>query len=270
MQNDLFWYDEKEDGSFVTPSFKEPDLFGGPSEDKFIMSSETEKQCENPLDLNQKSEYFQSETKSDYLDKTCLFNVAPIIDHSEIPLTDCYQFDKKNKHEASLEGDTVVCSHYGCSVPLNNCCTGVGEFYGENPADYNYLRMKETDSNDFLGNVVEDIPHADIDSSPSKTINKNLNYSANNSLTNDWFEGSKGSSDKHIKVTEKDFTVNGIYDYDVDNSGKINEEINAPEAAADGDDVPADEILMYDTHEDEYEVFDLRIIHRKNRFVGCT
>lgn len=28
------------------------------------------------------------------------------------------------------------------------------------------------------------------------------------------------------------------------------------------------ELQMYDNHEDEYEIFDLRIIHRKNRFNG--
>lgn len=31
----------------------------------------------------------------------------------------------------------------------------------------------------------------------------------------------------------------------------------------------ANELLMYDNHEDEYEIFDLRIIHRKNRFNCC-
>lgn len=270
MQNDLFWYDEKDDGSFMTPSFRGPDLFGCPSEDKFIMSLETDKQSENPLDLNHKSEVFQSEIKVDYLDKTCLFDVAPVVHESEIPLIDYYQFDTKNKLEAGLEVDTAVCSHYGCSVPLSDCCTGAGEFYGENPANYNHLRMKETHSNDFLGKLVEDIPHTDIDIIPHKSIDKSFNYSANRGLTNHWVEGSKGSSGQHFKVTEKDFILNGIYNYGVDNGEKVNEEISALEAAANDDDVPADEILMYDTREDEYEVFDLRIIHRKNRFVGHT
>ncbi|KAF3433433.1 hypothetical protein FNV43_RR24535 [Rhamnella rubrinervis] len=265
MQNDLFWYDEKDDGSFMTPSFRGPDFLGCPSEDKFIMSSETDKQCENPLDLNHKSEEFHPEIEVDYLDKTCLFDVAPVVHESEIPLIDYYQFDTKNKYEAGLEIDIAVHSHYGCSAPFSDCCTGAGEFYGENPANYNHMRMKENHSNDFLGKLVEDIPHTDIDFIPHKSTNKSFNNSANRGSTDDWVEGSKGSSDQQFKVADKDFLLNGIYNYDVDNGEKVNEEINAPEAAANGDCVSADEILMYDTREDEYEVFDLRIIHRKNR-----
>ncbi|XP_024927641.3 uncharacterized protein LOC107413850 [Ziziphus jujuba] len=247
MQNDLFWYDEKDDGNFMTPSFKGPDFLGCPSEDKFIMSTETDNQCDNLLDLKHKSEKFRSELDIDYLDKTCLFNVAPVVDESKVPLMDYYQVDKKNMLEKDFEGDALICSHYGCSASFSNCCTGGGEFCSENPETFNYL-IKETDSNDFLGKLVHDIPYTD----PHKSINKGSNYSA------------KGSSDQNVKVTERDFILNGIFDYDVGND-EINKELNEQEAAENGVNIPADEILMYGTREDEYEVFDLRIIHRKNR-----
>lgn len=226
MQNDMLWYDEKGNGNFVTPSLGGPNFLGCPSEDKFMMSTETENQCVNPLDLKHKAEEFQLEIDIDYLDKTCLFNIPPVVGKSEVPLVDYYQVDKKNMLEKDFEGEAFVCSHRGCSMPFSNCCTGAGEFCDENPENYNYLKMEETDSNDFLGKLVEDIPYTD----PHKRINKSSNYSA------------KGSSDQNIK------------------------EHNEPEAEANGDNIPADEILMYDTREDEYEVFDLRIIHRKNRF----
>ncbi|KAK4579529.1 hypothetical protein RGQ29_029268 [Quercus rubra] len=183
LQNDLFWYDEKDNGDFMTPSYEGPDFFGCPSEDKFVMTSENKKQR-------------------------------------------------------------------------------AGGFYGGNPADYRNLSSKETDLNDIQLEFVGDIP-ADCDSAAQHKINKTT-YSVKRGSTNDWVEDCKGSPDFHIKVAEKDFVPNGIESYEFEDSGKVNVEPQEPDAAAEAEDV-TDELLMYNTNDDEYEVFDLRIIHRKNR-----
>ncbi|KAM1655664.1 hypothetical protein EV2_008111 [Malus domestica] len=80
MQNDLFWHDEKDDGDFMTLCFEGPDFFACPTEDKFIMTSDTDKGNEKMLDLNHKSEAFQPEISLDCLDKSCLTNVSPVDD----------------------------------------------------------------------------------------------------------------------------------------------------------------------------------------------
>uniref|UniRef100_A0A2P2QPN6 Uncharacterized protein MANES_07G130000 n=1 Tax=Rhizophora mucronata TaxID=61149 RepID=A0A2P2QPN6_RHIMU len=58
---------------------------------------------------------------------------------------------------------------------------------------------------------------------------------------------------------------NGSDDYEVGDGGDVNGEELEPRNAADGEGVHADEFLMSNVQEDDYEVFNLRIIHRKNR-----
>ncbi|EEF28999.1 ATP binding protein, putative [Ricinus communis] len=75
LQNDFYWYDEKDEGNFMTPSFNALDYLGGPSEDKFVMTSETVNQSENSLGLYGNTEEFEVEANDDYLDQPCLFNM---------------------------------------------------------------------------------------------------------------------------------------------------------------------------------------------------
>ncbi|BBG98060.1 Protein kinase superfamily protein [Prunus dulcis] len=225
MQNDLFWHDEKDDGDFMTPCFEGPDFFACPSEDKYIMTSDTDKQNENLPGLNFKSEAFQSDISLDYLDKNCLTNISPVDDKSELYVTDHYNFDKKNNLEGGFE---------------------------EEPEDVLPLLLQST----FTIAVLGDIPPTDIGSATNHRISK--------SSKNDRVENFKGSSGLDGKVVEKDFMQKGIDGYGVGDS-EVNEEPCEPEAAADGDGVDTDEVLIYNANEDEYEVFELRIIHRKNR-----
>uniref|UniRef100_A0A2N9GLA1 Protein kinase domain-containing protein n=1 Tax=Fagus sylvatica TaxID=28930 RepID=A0A2N9GLA1_FAGSY len=243
MQNDLFWYDEKDDGDFMTPSFEGPDFFGCPSEDKFVMTTENEKQHE------------------DSMENKCLFYIAPLNDENDLHVVDYYHFDSKNEHGGYIKGESKGSAAY-CSVPFCKCCGGAGGFYGGNPADYSNLSSKETDLNDFQLKVVGDIP-TDCDSAVQHKINITTHFVKRDS-PNDWVEECKGLSDLHVKVSEKDFIPNGIDSYEFEDSGKVNEEPHEPDAAAEGEDV-TDELLMCNTNEDEFEVFDLRIIHRKNR-----
>lgn len=74
--------------------------------------------------------------------------------------------------------------------------------------------------------------------------------------SNDWINGFKGNSELVLNVAKKDLFPNIIYScvvQDDENNGELNE----PKAAV-GD-------VM---DEDEYEVFNLPIIHRKNRLAA--
>lgn len=58
-------------------------------------------------------------------------------------------------------------------------------------------------------------------------------------------------------------------EYEFINDDVMGGEIHEPEVAVNEESgVISDELQMYATKEDEYEIFDLRIIHRKNRFVS--
>ncbi|KAL6131609.1 hypothetical protein ACLB2K_069983 [Fragaria x ananassa] len=220
-QNDLLWHDEKDDADYMTPCFDGVDYFGCPTEDKFIMTSDTDKKNEDTLDLHYKSEAFPSKISVDYLDKKCLTNISSI-DAKGVYVTNYYQYEMQHLLEGGSE---------------------------EEPAGE---KLNETNLDDCHLDVFGGFPS-------TNRRRKSSSYSPKRSSTNGWLE--KGSSDLHGKVAEKDLRPNGIDSSEVGNSD-VNEESHDPEAATDED---SNEVFMQNTDENEYEVFDLRVIHRKNR-----
>lgn len=199
------------------------------------------------------------------LENKCLFYLAPLNGENEVHVVDYYQFDRNYELGGGIRGEPKGLATYACSGPFYKCCAEAGGFYDGNPVEHSYPSSKETNLNDYQFKVVEDIP-TDCDSAAQHKINK-TNYCAKRGSTNDWVEEFKGSPDLHVKVAEKDFIPNGINSYEFGDGGKGNAEPHEPDAPAEGEDV-TDELLMDNTHDDEYEVFNLRIIHRKNRSVG--
>ncbi|KAJ6311904.1 hypothetical protein OIU77_013619 [Salix suchowensis] len=185
MQDDFCWCDEKEEGYFMTPCLNGADYFSCPSEDKFVMTSETEKQFENSLGLYDKSE---------------------------------------------------------------------GGTYSKDPVDCIYLSSEVTDLSDFQLKGGESL--ADYDIAHVHMGNKNANYYCKKGLNSDLIEGFKSTSD---------IIENVIDDFQVGDGGEVNGEAHELEAAIGGEDVNSDELLRCYNQEDEYEVFNLRVIHRKNR-----
>uniref|UniRef100_A0A6M2EPK0 Protein kinase domain-containing protein n=1 Tax=Populus davidiana TaxID=266767 RepID=A0A6M2EPK0_9ROSI len=247
MQNDSYWYDEKEEGHFMTPCFNGPDYFGCPSEDKFVMTSETGKQFENSLGLYDKSEG-EIEANIDYLDKQCLYNVTSVNNKNEAQSMNYHHdFDKKNQLEGDIDRD-------GSSAHNCKFFTETGGIYGKNSVDCIYTSSKGPDLGDFQLKVGES--PTDYDTVPVHMENKNANYYGIKGSKSDWIEGFKSTSG---------IVENGIDDFEVGDGGGVNGEGHELAAATGGEDVNANELLMYYNQEDEYEVFNLRVIHRKNR-----
>ncbi|KAL9365211.1 hypothetical protein Peur_043084 [Populus x canadensis] len=247
MQNDSYWYDEKEEGHFMSPCFNGLDYFGCPSEDKFVMTSETGKQFENSLGLYDKSEG-ETQGNIDYLDKQCLYNVTSVINKNEAQSMNYHHdFDKKNQLEGDIDRD-------GSSAHNCKFFTETGGIYGKNSADCIYMSSKEPDLGDFQLKVGES--PTDYDTVPVHMENKNANYYGIKGSKSDWIEGFKSTSG---------IVENGIDDFEVGDGGGVNGEAHELAAAIGGEDVNANELLMYYNQEDEYEVFNLRVIHRKNR-----
>ncbi|XP_015583386.1 probable serine/threonine-protein kinase dyrk1 isoform X1 [Ricinus communis] len=246
LQNDFYWYDEKDEGNFMTPSFNALDYLGGPSEDKFVMTSETVNQSENSLGLYGNTEEFEVEANDDYLDQPCLFNMKSSKDKSEAQAMDYYHFDKVRHPEGNVDRNDS-------SAALCKCCAGAGGMYDGCPTDQIFLSSKVTDSTDYQLKF-GDFP-TDYDVATVNRKSKDSNYDSNSHSRGDWFESYKNLSE--IKP-------NGIANYIVGEANEEADELRATEEEEDGE-VNTNDLLMLDAQEDEYEVFDLRIIHRKNR-----
>ncbi|XVE99764.1 hypothetical protein REPUB_Repub03eG0229100 [Reevesia pubescens] len=226
MQNDLYWHDEKDGDYFMTPCFAGSDFYGCPSQDKFVTTSETEKQHDNTLSSHNKSEGFQTDTGIDYLDKPCVFNIASTNGQNEVQVMDYYPFDKCNRLEGDVERELKSCA-YGCSLPLFESCDRP-VIYDENPVNFSHMISRESDLDDFQLKA-DGVVNADYDGASEHISRKNLHLAKRGS--NDWIDGFKGDSDLLHKIAKSEHM---------------------------------DELLMY-SNEDECEVFNLRIIHRKNR-----
>ncbi|KAG6602616.1 hypothetical protein SDJN03_07849, partial [Cucurbita argyrosperma subsp. sororia] len=216
---DLPWYDEQEDVNFMTPSLEGQDLFGCPSEDKFIMTTERDEQFSS-LSAPEKSFLCCAAPSSDE-------SLLEVINHP-------YCVDRYKQLEGGFEGFPED------SIPFRKCCAANGEFYSQKTADCSYL-------NPSFNETVKDIA-TNCDLAPCR----------------DYSKGFEDHNDPRNKVIEKISVLNATSSYK-DGSHEVEDEANESEAAADGDGIAADELPMYHICDDEFEVFDLRIIHRKNR-----
>ncbi|XP_009773492.1 uncharacterized protein LOC107777685 isoform X1 [Nicotiana tabacum] len=231
MQNDLFWYREKDEDFPMPPYFGSSDGLAGPSEDKFVMTEVSEKQDATSPNWDCKSEGWP---------------IATVHDGQDVGLDDYYDLDKRKK----LEGRGGK-GEFSCSSPLCACCKGPKGIYGGDPDDTN-INLTDT-------NYLEYEP-----TSERKTEDRN-NYSIKTSCNDDLVGDLKGTPDFQPKAIDKDYYSYIHGDYKPKEDKLEDGEGIEPDAAADeGGGATSDEFLMFEG-EDVFEVFNLRIIHRKNR-----
>ncbi|OIW04105.1 hypothetical protein TanjilG_00665 [Lupinus angustifolius] len=226
MQNEPHWYNEKDDECFMTPNFKGLDFFGCQAGDKFVIPAENENEHDHSSGLDHKNEELRLEGNGGYMDKACLYN-----------------------HSSVADGNVTYSEGY--------CHMDNKDHFDGDPTNFSYPNLKEIHMNDFLLKVVGDI--TSFDSESQHTMNQNFDYDTKKDNT----KGYKGPYDLTIELAETD-PPNGLDIYEARHGGELSEECQDPETAAAGEDTTDDELLKY-IHDDEYEVFDLRIIHRKNR-----
>ena len=260
IQNGLFWYDEKDDDYFNTPCFGGSESFACPSEDKFVTTAEKDKQSDSQLTFIHKSEGYTSLPTTNYLENPCVFSLTSMDGLNDMPVTDYYDLGEHFQPGGDKEGEHENCAAYSCSAPLCKCCAGAEGFCGGDPVDYGIMTLTGTDLNGSELKVVGEIPTF-CDSASGYKINKSFDLSIVRSSANDLIGEFESTSHIHIEP-------NGNYGYEVGDDGEVAGECFEQEANADEQEgATADELLMYENQEDEYEVFSLRIIHRKNRCV---
>ncbi|RAL51294.1 hypothetical protein DM860_010796 [Cuscuta australis] len=119
MQDDIFWYGEKDEDYDMPPDFKGSDFAGVPSEDKFVTT----------LGSGRSHDDIREDTKED--------NFPEDSDHFF-----CKTVGKSED--------------YRCSSPLCACCCGAGVVYQEDLNDYGIVDVKLTDVKDFLHEQCEE------------------------------------------------------------------------------------------------------------------
>ncbi|KAL2922201.1 UPF0178 protein YqxD, partial [Bienertia sinuspersici] len=106
MQTDL-WYDDKDDGPYMTPSFSGLDLdpFGCPSEDKFVMTSgEENNNLSKILSFNHLSEDSEeNDHKLEYIFHPHKMS-ADIVDNSQVK--DCYYLIEKSGDKVEVKSES--------------------------------------------------------------------------------------------------------------------------------------------------------------------
>ncbi|XP_027104327.1 uncharacterized protein [Coffea arabica] len=247
MQNDLYWYKEKDEDYAMPPLFGISDFDADPSEDKFVMTVETGKHRENELRLNHISEGFQSESSSHYYDRQWPINSKESGENEVIK--DYYDLERNIQLEENFKKGEEGCMGYQCSGTLCACCGGAGANHIEDPADFGILNLSPSQE-------------ASIGCDANCSVKNNTNYSVKSSSMNGWVGELKSSDDFQTHIIEEDYHLGEIESRNHEMDGKICD----PDPSADEEiGAPSDELLMYETKEDDYEVFSLRIIHRKNR-----
>ncbi|KAF8394914.1 hypothetical protein HHK36_018853 [Tetracentron sinense] len=259
---DMDWYTEKDEDCVKYPCLGGPEVFCCPSEDKFV-TLETDRECNKPLGLSNALKAFHSVTSINYLDDPCLLNNSSTDDVNGVLETDYYHWDENVQPRQGVEVGSECCTGYICSVPLCDSCVVAKRSYGGDSEDYNHVKsFKEADLNDLQLKLVVESPSV-CDSVLEHRRSRSSNHSIRKSCTDKEFQN---NSDLRIQAAEKALLPDGDDSDEIGDSGELVGESQKPGAAVDEVEGITENVLpMYGTHEDEYEVFSLRIIHRKNR-----
>ncbi|KMT18197.1 hypothetical protein BVRB_2g023690 [Beta vulgaris subsp. vulgaris] len=231
MQTDL-WYDDKDDGPYMTPSFGGVDPFGCPSEDKFVMTSGMATNLSrNPFSFNRLLE--ESEENDHHLEFPSHSHkiASDVVVNGQVK--DCYQLDEKKGYPAGVELDLG--------------------------------RIGSRDCEDFDSNLKEVIlSELGLRIAKQRLSDTEILIEGNEKDMTEELDGSRSiyETDKQdlllVNSCKYNFGAN-----DEEDLVKITEEprsaINEQESTI------LEEIPYGETNEDDYEVFNLRIIHRKNR-----
>lgn len=192
MQNDLFWYKEK-DEDYAMPG----DFYGDPSEDKYVMTVQTGSHVEDQIAYN-------------FISNESINNLEMRENLKDEAFKDYYELGEHFRFNQNED---------------------IG-----NPIEYDMMNLKAIDANGKRVRRYGWVGGFDDTHEFTSVMKGNeLNDNNEDGFINDDMIGGE--------IHEHEVTVN-------EESGVI-----------------SDELRMDETKEDEYEIFDLRIIHRKNRFV---
>ncbi|KAJ4970112.1 hypothetical protein NE237_003211 [Protea cynaroides] len=261
---DSYWYNEKDGGYPKNSSFRGPDFFNCPSEDKFVTTSGAEIQYDRLFGIDYAAEGFHSVTSINRLDNECL-NDAPIDDG--VPVTENYYWDENVQQDHVVEAgfeDRTGC--FSCSLPICDCCKGSKSYLHGEYENYNQMKSLKDPELKALQLKLASECTFDCDSNSKHKRNGSSNHSIKNCSTD--YVDMKICKDANLQVQVSENACQPYGDnlYVIGDGREIIGKSDASGIVGDGEDsAPPIEHPAFDVDKDEYEIFDLRIIHRKNR-----
>ncbi|KAK9159081.1 hypothetical protein Scep_005655 [Stephania cephalantha] len=239
--NDLYWYDDKDRDRAQSGSLGGTDLFICPSEDKFVTTLEADEQYKEAPGLDFASEGFCTIASTSALDLPFVPDKIAIDDVDDVPVKDVYHWDCLQPEQGIDEGK-------------------VG--HGKNhlrPGNFSDFRIESEENHVGESN----------DSSQMKTFKEPNHVPSRLKDARSIPCDSDFTSDHYKKSEPLPFSENSFRPDEVNGYGddrEAVEEPHDPEATLEDDEhSSANEFPMCDGYEDDYEVFNLRIIHGKNR-----
>ncbi|KAF6153650.1 hypothetical protein GIB67_027517 [Kingdonia uniflora] len=243
--NESYWRDEKDGNYFKYLNFGESEFFGSPSEDKFVMTSEAVGVYEKQSSLSYAMEGFHSVTSISCFGKPFIFDDSSV----DMPVKDCYHWDEN--FQADREEEARLKSHherYSCLESICDCCIGLEGCNGKKSEECEHLIT-------FNKLHLSEAQLRNRDEYPTSELAKTFDA-----------EELQIESDTYLQDSEKSFRPNCGDDFEVEDDREMVGRPIDPETAGDREESGiANEFPMCGGYEDEYEVFNLRIIHRKNR-----
>lgn len=237
MQDDMRWDGDKDnDCDFMPPCLGSSDFYGEPSEDKYVMTIQKQGQCVNDLDLKHESDTYQSTPKSIHAGEMWSFHPMDNV-KDEVEVKDYYDLDENSYHRDGIKNDKN--NYLGHEVP-----SGDSQIQVLANLNGSSFQLKA------IGNRPNECVLALDHETDMSCIYRDLKSAS--SLNDQTVEEGSCEGRKSNLEGEDDNKVNKD-SYENDTAGE------------EGGSATGDE-LVYSTNEEDYEVFSLRIIHRKNRF----
>ncbi|XP_043697014.1 uncharacterized protein LOC122647744 [Telopea speciosissima] len=250
---DTYWYSEKDGGYPKNSSFRGPDFFSFPSEDKFVTTSESERQCDRLFGIDDAAEGFHSVTSINRLDNACL-NDASMDDG--VPVTENYQQNENVQQNHVVESGFE--DRTGC---LEEKCYFDGAY-----EDYNEMQtLKDPELKAIQLKLAPDCT-LDCDSNSKHKRNGSSNHSIIKCSTDNVDVKFCEDANLQLQASENECRPYGDNLYVIGDGREMIGKSDESGIAGDGEDCATpNEYPAFDIEKDEYEIFDLRIIHRKNR-----
>ncbi|XP_026426414.1 dual specificity tyrosine-phosphorylation-regulated kinase mbk-2-like isoform X1 [Papaver somniferum] len=258
LLNDMFWHDDK---GYIGGGGK--DFFSCRSEDKFVTTSGGMGQYEQNSGLDFASGGFHSVTSINS-GELLLRNNSLVDDTDDVVVKDCYHWYEASQRGIGDEAGLESGAENNCLVPVYDSSIGLeGLQAGESDNDNDLITMKELALIEGQLKTFGETPSIH-DSTAGKARNES---SSDKDLTKSDGEEYQKEFGLQLQTTAQPFQPYGDDGYESeDGKETTGEELHDPEVAGDEENsATPNELSICEHVEDEYEVFNLRIIHRKNR-----
>lgn len=255
--NSLHWYDDTDESHLMTPCYNGSVPFGVPTEDKFIMTSDSLKKH-----VSSNVSYYEVErgtiSKRENEVQPLFVELKSVKDGNEIVHMNCNRYD-----ETLHQKDDFLIGNIDASCQLFQGSIRSIEFDQKSPSlcgSSPWCQIDNTEQADFEELAIDIC-------ADSASLQMQVKSPSPVRKLSDAFPDDFGTTSEEIQTTqyESDFHESASLEKEIDS--QVVEESNDTSHLGQEENTALNELILYDNPDEEYEVFYLNIIHRKNRLV---